>query len=391
VEDNTTIETVTVPGGTIKMLVVGGGRQGSEHRAPALRTIPGVEVVGIVDVDLSRAQALAASFNDAETLATLAAVGYQVVDPGLPAPRAYDNVVDAMRAERPDGVVVVVPHMFHAEVTLTALRGSDLFPPAHVLVEKPMATTVADAEAMAAAAAEQRKVLAVGYQNAFAVGQAAEWLRDGRIGELRGINLHWTRESGIPDAPHFWSSREDGGVTPDLAGHLAAPLQVLLGGQDRVVSVRAEAANGFGRTLFGDAFAADDTVVAALGLASGAKVELKVSWMTGQAPDERAGVSLYGTEGEIHQPFLPQKGIGYVPNADDFKAVLRRWGAGAQFGATPPIYVELVKEQTRNWVAAALGREELVLTTDASVDVERVVDAIRRSADEGGALIALES
>jgi predicted dehydrogenase len=384
---NTTASTVADAAEPFKVVVVGTGRQGTEHRIPSLRSIPGVAITGVVDVAVERAQAVADSYNDADKLDEFRAVGYDVRD-GLQPPRAYASLTEALSAEQPDAVVVVVPHAFHKAVTLEALSGL-VAPPAHVLVEKPMATSLQDAVEMEQAAARARRVLAVGYQNAHAVRWAAEQLHAGAIGELRGLTLHWTRESGIPGAEHFWASREDGGVTPDLAGHLAAPLQVLLGADNRVVRLSARGSGEAGRAQYGAGFVADDTVVARLELANGATGKLVVSWATGLAPDEQAGVTLFGSEGKLEVPFIPQKGIGYVPSAGDFLPVLRRWDAGTQLGPDPLIYTELVVDQAYNWIAAMHGREELVLPTAAAVAVERVVDGIRRSADADGAAIDL--
>jgi len=387
VNENTNTTTNAAAAEPFKVVVVGTGRQGTEHRIPSLRSVPGVAITGVVDVAVERAQAVVDSYNDAGKLDELRAVGYDVRD-GQEPPRAYASLTEALRDERPDGVVVVVPHAFHKAATLEALSGR-VAPAAHVLVEKPMATSLADAVEMEQAAARTRRVLGVGYQNAHAVRWAAEQLRAGAIGELRGLTLHWTRESGIPGAEHFWASREDGGVTPDLAGHLVAPLQVLLGADNRVVRLSAKGSGAAGRAQHGAGFVADDTVVARLELANGATGKLVVSWATGMAPDEQAGVTLFGSEGKLEVPFIPQKGIGYVPSSGDFLPVLRRWDSGTELGPDPLIYTELVVDQAFNWVAAAQGREELVLPGAAAVAVERVVDGIRRSADAGGISIDL--
>ncbi len=61
-----------------------------------------------------------------------------------------------------DAVLITTPPATHARLTLDALRAG-----CHVLVEKPMATTITDAEAMVAAAREADRVLAVGFNRRF--------------------------------------------------------------------------------------------------------------------------------------------------------------------------------------------------------------------------------
>src|SRR3982074_3350611 len=75
-----------------------------------------------------------------------------------PAARAYADYHRLLRDGDVDAVIVATPTSTHREVTEDCLRAG-----VHVLVEKPLASTVADAESMIAVANQAQKVLMVGH------------------------------------------------------------------------------------------------------------------------------------------------------------------------------------------------------------------------------------
>ena len=91
-----------------------------------------------------------------------------------------------MLAERHDldGVVVITPNFLHAEVTVAALSHG-----INVLSEKPMATSVEDANRMIAAAEKNGKILQIGLQNRFnpLYVKMNELVRAGDIGEVKFV------------------------------------------------------------------------------------------------------------------------------------------------------------------------------------------------------------
>jgi predicted dehydrogenase len=121
----------------LRLGIIGAGIMGANHArlAGALRD---ATVTAVVDPDLGRAQRLAT------------AVGTQVAS-------GIDEVVD-----RADAAIVAVPSELHHDVALELIRSG-----VHVLVEKPLATTVADAEALAEAAETNGVTLMVGHVERF--------------------------------------------------------------------------------------------------------------------------------------------------------------------------------------------------------------------------------
>lgn len=162
-------------GEPVPVAVVGGGNMGSNH-IRVYDELPGAELVGVVEPDPDRAQEISDEY--------LVPVVDRVVD------------LEGARA-----ATVAVPNRFHREVGETCLdEGMD------VLVEKPLATTVEDAEAIVDAAEEAGAVLQVGHIERFnpAVEVLDEILKNEEIialetHRLGPFNEHLSDESVVFD------------------------------------------------------------------------------------------------------------------------------------------------------------------------------------------------
>lgn len=100
--------------------------------------------------------------------------------------KGYDNYQDLLADPEVDLVIVATPSHTHAAVTIEALQAGK-----HVVVEKPMATSLAEADAMIAAAREAGKVLTV-FQNRRIDPEylkVKEWLESGRLGNVSLIRI----------------------------------------------------------------------------------------------------------------------------------------------------------------------------------------------------------
>ncbi|MDG1894908.1 MAG: Gfo/Idh/MocA family oxidoreductase [Fuerstiella sp.] len=85
-----------------------------------------------------------------------------------------------------DAIVIATPHWVHCDETLAAAAAGK-----HVLVEKPMATSVADAERMSQACASGGLVLSVGYHQRFRKSnyRTRQLIKEGTIGKVRCIQM----------------------------------------------------------------------------------------------------------------------------------------------------------------------------------------------------------
>lgn len=96
----------------------------------------------------------------------------------------YPDYREMLAAERLDGVVVASPHVAHFENAQAALAAG-----AHVLVEKPMTTSAADARALAAAAQAAGKQILIpcGWNFGDYTARAHRWLAEGGIGRVEHV------------------------------------------------------------------------------------------------------------------------------------------------------------------------------------------------------------
>lgn len=101
-----------------------------------------------------------------------------------PPPQVFRDHQSMLAQASLDAVVVITPHGLHAQHAIAALNAG-----CHVLVEKPMATTVADAEAMVAAARASGRHLMIAYNPLMtrAVEMAKQVVTSGRFGRLQLI------------------------------------------------------------------------------------------------------------------------------------------------------------------------------------------------------------
>jgi predicted dehydrogenase len=105
-------------------------------------------------------------------------------------------------------VYIATPHDLHAPLTLVALKAGK-----HVLVEKPIATRLADADAMIASAREKGLKLHVAYsaQVSDHMIQLRDWIADGLIGKVTGVRMVYRSDK----APSYWMGGFTGRVRDD--------------------------------------------------------------------------------------------------------------------------------------------------------------------------------
>jgi predicted dehydrogenase len=226
----------------LRAAVIGCGDISAVHLA-ALAEIPEAELVAVCDPDPVR-----------RTAASVAA--------GVPGFADHESLLDEVR---PDVVHVCTPHSTHAQVAIDALgRGI------HVLAEKPLATTLADAAEMADAAARSGARLGVCFQNRYntAAQRAKEVLESGELGAVRGAwaTVLWHRAAEYYRAAPWrgtWAAG-GGGLLMNQAIHTVDLLQWLVGD---VVEVRG----GAGTRALGDTIEVEDTADLELRHANGAR------------------------------------------------------------------------------------------------------------------------
>ncbi|MBC7279563.1 Gfo/Idh/MocA family oxidoreductase [Nocardioides sp.] len=146
---------------------------------------------------------------------------------------------DVIARDDIDLVDVCTPGDTHAEIAIAALEAGK-----HVLCEKPLANSVAEAERMAAAAAVAaergvRTMVGFTYRRVPAIALAKKLVADGRLGELHHVRAQYLQDwLADPEAPLSWrldKSKAGSGALGDIGAHVIDLTQHITG--DRIQEV----------------------------------------------------------------------------------------------------------------------------------------------------------
>jgi len=182
----------------LKVAVVGAGFVAQKRHIPAfLRLKKQVFVCAICDLKLELAKSVASRF-------------------GIP--NAYTNLSDMLKKEKPDVVDVCTPPKVHAPVAIEAMENG-----CHVLLEKPMASSLSDCDKMIQASRKHGVKLSVVHNQRFYPPflKAEQLVKSGSIGELTGMRIIslTPREEYLVHENH-WIHKLPGGVIGETGPHV---------------------------------------------------------------------------------------------------------------------------------------------------------------------------
>lgn len=320
----------------LRIAVVGCGNMGSRH-AGIVRTLPGCELACVCD-------------RNAETAAK--------ASHGVAVETDFDNL---LRRTDVDAIVLGLPSSLHADFGIRAARAGK-----HVIVEKPIATTVADAGTLAEACRKAGVLCAVISQNRFADGNAAlkAALQRGDLGRpvLARASVKWMRHDPYY-ADSDWRGTvkgEGGGVLMNQAVHNMDLLLWFFGRPEHAVCLTQ-----CNRPVI----ETEDTAVAAMRFQGGLLATFEASTSAFPGFEERIEVhsltaSCIVEKGKIvfwkHEQGLPQpKPPPFAPLPD---------GLDPKFA--------MFARQYANIVAAIRGEEPLLVTPDEATAVVAVTLAL---------------
>ena len=167
-------------------------------------------------------------------------------DPRQGAREAFSQIFAGLPCESPeavctnaavDWVYIATPHQMHAQhVQLAARHGK------HVMVEKPMALSLAECDAMIAACEQAGVMMMVGHSHSHnaPVRLALSLIQDGRIGAVKFIHaMQFTDFLYRPRRPEELDTSQGGGVAFSQAAHQLDIVRLLAGGRIRTVRAAA--------------------------------------------------------------------------------------------------------------------------------------------------------
>ena len=278
---------------SIKVGIIGCGKIAQVRHIPEYAANPHAEVYGFYDINLERAQALAAKYGG----------------------KAYATYEELLADPAIEAVSVCAANHVHAEISIAALKAGK-----HVLCEKPMAISLEGCEAMVEAAKESGKYLMIGQNQrlAKAHAKAKELIEQGAIGKVltfRTIFGHGGPETwSIDPGSNVWffdKSKAAMGAMGDLGIHKTDMIQYVLGA--KIVKTQAVLTTLDKRDATGGLIGVDDNAICIYQMENGVIGTMTASWTYYAAEDNTTVI--YGTKGELRLYDDPKHSVQQI-NAD---------------------------------------------------------------------------
>jgi predicted dehydrogenase len=293
-----------------------------------------------------------------------------------------------------DVVDVCVPGHLHAEVAIAALEAGK-----HVIAEKPLANTMAEAEKMVATARAARErgvhsMVGFNYRRVPALALARQHVADGRIGEVRQVRIAYLQDwLADASAPMTWRLRREtagSGALGDLASHAVDQVRFLLG--QEVTGVNAVTRTFVPQRRGADGVedvTVDDAAWTTMRTDGGAVVSLEVTRMA-TARKNALGIEVYGSAGALRFDLESLNHLDVcLDGADSFSRVLVTEPDHPYVdGWWPPGHVlgwdATFTNQAADLLAALAAGQEPAPSFEDGLAVQRVLAAIEASAERDG-------
>ncbi|MCA1293625.1 Gfo/Idh/MocA family oxidoreductase [Paenibacillus sp. alder61] len=349
--------------------IVGCGGIANGKHLPSLSKLANVELAAFCDIVPERAEEAAAKY-------------------GIDGAKVYADYREMLKEEKLDIVHVLTPNDSHAEISIAALEAGN-----HVMCEKPMAKSAADARKMVEAAKRTGKKLTIGYNNRFRPDSLhlKKLCVEGKLGHIYYAKAHAIRRRAVPTWGVFLDEeKQGGGPLIDIGTHaLDLTLwmmdnykpKVVLGTKYHELSQRENAANAWG-PWDPKKFTVEDSAFGMIVMENGATVVLESSWALNSLEVDESKCSLSGTEAGADMK------NGLRINGEEFG---RLYTKEVDLGAGGVAFYEGKAEnaadtEMRSWIEAVDKDLEPVVTPEQACVVSEILEAIYESARTGKAV-----
>jgi predicted dehydrogenase len=294
----------------------------------------------------------------------------------------YRSLAELFEKDRPDGVVLATPNALHVEHAMVCMQAG-----LPMLLEKPIAVTVAEGEALVAAADQAQARILIGHHRAHSpiMAKARQVVESGTLGRLvavMGSATFFKPDVYFADAP--WRSQPGGGPILLNMIHEVHNLRMLCGEIVAVQAFASQATRGF---------AVEDTVAINLRFANGALGSFMLSdaaacarsWeQTSQenkvypSYDDEDCYVITGTNGSLSVPTMRLK---TYPRPED-----RSWWKPFEEGVVGMVRDDPLKHQIEHFGAVVRGEAEPLVSARDGLKNLRITEAIAEAARSGRVL-----
>ncbi len=345
--------------------IVGCGGIANGKHLPAMKRNGHFEIVAFCDLIEERAQKAKEEY-------------------GTPDAKVFTDYQELLKEDL-DAVYVLTPNNAHAPVSIAAMEAGK-----HVMCEKPMAKTYAEAKAMVETAERTGKLLNIGYQNRYRADSIylKSACQDGELGEIYYAKAHAIRRRAVPTWGVFLDEeKQGGGPLIDIGTHaLDLTLwmmdnyepEMVVGSVYRKLAEQKNTGNAWG-DWDPDIFTVEDSAFGFIKMKNGATISLESSWALNSLDVREAQTTLCGTRAGadmvnglrinrvkhgrqcVEEPNLQAGGVAFFDGV-----------------AEKPDDVE-----QRTFYDAVINDEPLVVQPRQAMTVTRILEAIYESGKTG--------
>jgi len=350
----------------VRVGIIGCGGIANGKHMPALAKLANVEMVAFCDLVLERAEKAAAQFGTADA-------------------KVYEDYRELLARTDIEVIHVLTPNNAHAPITVEALESGK-----HVMCEKPMAKTAAEARTMVEAAKRTGKKLCIGYQNRYRPDSL--YLKGlceaGELGDIYFGRAMALRRRAVPTWGVFLDQeKQGGGPLIDIGTH-ALDLTlwmmnnyepaVVMGSTFHKLGQREGAANAWG-PWDPKQFTVEDSAFGYITFKNGATVVLESSWALNTLWYGEAKTQLCGTEGGADM--LDGLRINGEKNSRTFVTTPDLAAGGVAYYSGKK--EEPGDVEARMWIDAVVNDKQPLVTPEQALMVSEILEAIYKSAETG--------
>ncbi len=350
----------------IKIGIVGCGGIANNKHLPAIQKNGNYEIVAFCDIVKEKAVEAKEKYGTEDA-------------------RVYTDYTELVKETEIEAVYVLTPNKSHAAISVAAMKSGK-----HVMCEKPMAKSYADAKLMLDTAKETGKLLTIGYQNRYR--QDSNYLKtvcdNGDLGEIYYARAHAVRRRAVPTWGVFLNEEEQGGGPLIDIGTHALDLTLWMmnnyeaesvtGSVYRKLADQTDQGNAFG-DWDPKEFTVEDAAIGFVKMKNGATIHLEASWALNTLEVDEAKTSLCGTKaGADMKDGLRINRVQYNKQCVE-KPDLGSGGVAFFTGQSE----DAPDIEQRIFYNAITKGEDLVVKPEQAIVVTRILEAIYESARTG--------
>ena len=353
----------------LKVAIIGCGGIANGKHMPSLAKLSSAQMTAFCDIIPEKAEEAAKKYGTGDA-------------------KVYTDYKELLQDKTIDVVHVCTPNKSHSEITVASLEAGK-----HVMCEKPMAKTAADARKMLEAAKKTGKKLTIGYQNRYRPDSLYlnKLCRADELGEIYYAKAHAIRRRAVPTWGVFLNEEEQGGGPLIDIGTHALDLTLWMVNNYKPKSVmgsvyyklgkKKDSANAWG-SWDPDKYTVEDSAFGFITMENGATIVLESSWALNSLNVGEAKTTLCGTEGGadmwerlriigekygklyVTKPGLDAAGVDFYDGANDDPSAL----------------------EAKLWIDSILNDTEPLVKPEEALVVTEILEAIYKSAKTGKAV-----